>query len=376
MTKIGDTVRFLNATGGGIIRRIEGKIAYVEDSDGFETPCMIKDLVTVMPAGHEPSGPKGAKIMFDQAAFDAGRKTAPKQPQKISETPAQIEPVVETKYGNRLNIYLAFEPGDIKNPAASEFSAVLVNDSNYFLDFIFLSAGPDGEYCIVYKNTAAPNELVDLAVYTHEDLGSLEKVALQYIAYKQNGPFSLKVPGTIRLKIDGTKFYKAHCFRPSKYFDVPVMEIPIVSNDIPAETDPVGKPADIRTTMRPDPEFERQLKQKYNVSHSHKRQPKPETNPHKLLPLIEIDLHADSLLDSKSGMSASDILTYQLDTIRATMKSHSQRIGQKIVFIHGKGEGVLRNEMLKLLKREYPKAEIQDASFREYGFGASLITIR
>ena len=39
MAKIGDTVRFLNTTGGGKITKIEGRIAYVEE-DGFETPVL------------------------------------------------------------------------------------------------------------------------------------------------------------------------------------------------------------------------------------------------------------------------------------------------------------------------------------------------
>ena len=50
--------------------------------------------------------------------------------------------------------------------------------------------------------------------------------------------------------------------------------------------------------------------------------------------------------------------------------------GAKIVFIHGKGEGVLRKAILDELKRKYPRCEAQDASFREYGFGATLITVR
>jgi dsDNA-specific endonuclease/ATPase MutS2 len=57
------------------------------------------------------------------------------------------------------------------------------------------------------------------------------------------------------------------------------------------------------------------------------------------------------------------------------MQSHSKRIGQKIVFIHGKGDGVLRKAVLDLLRKSYPKAELQDASFAEYGFGATLVTI-
>lgn len=51
------------------------------------------------------------------------------------------------------------------------------------------------------------------------------------------------------------------------------------------------------------------------------------------------------------------------------------RHGQKIVFIHGKGEGVLRKAVLDELKRKYKNCEAQDASFREYGFGATLVTV-
>lgn len=65
----------------------------------------------------------------------------------------------------------------------------------------------------------------------------------------------------------------------------------------------------------------------------------------------------------------------QLAAVRKHMRANSGHIGQKLVFIHGKGEGVLRKAVLDLLKKEWPKAELQDASFREYGFGATLVTI-
>lgn len=94
------------------------------------------------------------------------------------------------------------------------------------------------------------------------------------------------------------------------------------------------------------------------------------------MPPIEVDLHIAELTDSVAGLEPKDMLEMQLEEVRRTMKAHSRHIGQKIVFIHGKGEGVLRKEMMKLLKKEYPECDIQDASFREYGFGASLITIK
>lgn len=58
------------------------------------------------------------------------------------------------------------------------------------------------------------------------------------------------------------------------------------------------------------------------------------------------------------------------------MEEYRNKTGQKIVFIHGKGEGVLRKEIEKQLKTKYRQHYFQDASFREYGFGATMVTIR
>ena len=57
------------------------------------------------------------------------------------------------------------------------------------------------------------------------------------------------------------------------------------------------------------------------------------------------------------------------------MTAHRNAIGQKFVFIHGKGEGVLRRALLDELRRKWPGCDVQDASFQEYGFGATQVTI-
>lgn len=51
------------------------------------------------------------------------------------------------------------------------------------------------------------------------------------------------------------------------------------------------------------------------------------------------------------------------------MNAHLNRKGQKIVFIHGKGEGVLRRALINDLTYRYKKCTYQDASFQEYGYG-------
>lgn len=92
--------------------------------------------------------------------------------------------------------------------------------------------------------------------------------------------------------------------------------------------------------------------------------------------IIEIDLHIGELLDDTRGMSNSEILNYQLDKFREVMEQYRNKREQRIVFIHGKGDGVLRKALLDELKRKYPTCKTQDASFQEYGFGATMVTVK
>ena len=74
-------------------------------------------------------------------------------------------------------------------------------------------------------------------------------------------------------------------------------------------------------------------------------------------------------------MTTADIFNYQLDTVRNTIDSHLKNTGTHIVFIHGKGERVLRQAIIRELKYRYKQLTYQDASFREYGYGATEVRI-
>ena len=91
--------------------------------------------------------------------------------------------------------------------------------------------------------------------------------------------------------------------------------------------------------------------------------------------IVEVDLHASALLDTTAGLTSSEILDYQLGKVRETLDQYRHAKGRKIVFIHGKGEGVLRNALLKEIRDKYKNCSCQDASFREYGFGATMVTV-
>lgn len=233
MIKPGDTVRYLNSVGGGVVTRIDGKIAYVDDQ-GFETPVQLKELVVVLPAGHQKD-PGGAKLMFDQKAFDAGKdpsRSESKLTKDITPEPQPLPPAPETDYGDRLTISLAFEPSNLKRLQDSTFNAVLVNDSNYTLQFYLAGRAPESaEWNIIYQGDVQPNELIDLAQFSHSTIGRIERVVFQAIAFKQDKGFEIKDPIAVMRKLDLTKFFKVHCFHPGRFFDEPVLEFPLINYD-------------------------------------------------------------------------------------------------------------------------------------------------
>ncbi|MFK2820828.1 DNA mismatch repair protein MutS [Flavobacteriaceae sp. LMIT009] len=90
-------------------------------------------------------------------------------------------------------------------------------------------------------------------------------------------------------------------------------------------------------------------------------------------PTFEVDLHIGKLLPSTKGMTKHDILTHQLNTAKRQLEFAIRKRIQKMVFIHGVGEGVLKLELEYLLKRYNVK--FYDANYQKYGLGATEVYI-
>lgn len=360
----GDTVRYLNTTGGGRVIRIEGQMAYV-DEDGFETPVLVKECVVVARAGDKPT-----KTTFRTIAEPV--KAQPATPVIAPAPEPKIEPVKEEPGNEKLNVMLAFEPHDIKQLSTTNFFATLVNDSNYYVDFLLMTRrSEESEWTLRSHDVIEPNTLLDLDDVDRQQIASFEHIAFQCTAYKQGHPFVLKRPVAMEMKPDLTKFFKLHCFRENTYFDVPVLAFELVKNDLAANAPVPERRNDLQ-----------ELRRKYQEDRPKtrpltKRQPKTgHPNVREADGILEVDLHINELLDNTRGMSNADILNVQVDEFRRVMDGELKNKGRKIVFIHGKGEGVLRNALMKELKHRYKGTDVQDASFRQYGFGATQVTIR
>jgi len=91
-------------------------------------------------------------------------------------------------------------------------------------------------------------------------------------------------------------------------------------------------------------------------------------------PKMEVDLHINQLVKSTRGMGNFDILEIQLATAKRQLEFAIQKRIQKVVFIHGVGEGVLKTELHYLFKK-YENIKYYDAEYRKYGLGATEVYI-
>lgn len=90
--------------------------------------------------------------------------------------------------------------------------------------------------------------------------------------------------------------------------------------------------------------------------------------------VVEVDLHIEELVEDHRGWNNAEILLYQLEKFEKVLSAAFQTRKRKMVVIHGRGDGVLRFEIRKKLQ-DYPGIEVHDASYKNYGQGATEILL-
>lgn len=401
--KKGDKVRFLSEMGGGIVAGFQGKdIVLVEDEDGFQIPMRINDVVVVQTDDYTTLGGRVSNPLLngrlETCPPSNGRsiRAMMKDGQDEEMTSASVDdfdvsdidkpvtfraPVEERKGGNMLTACIAFVPDNVNEITTTTFDMYFVNDSNYYISYMILVA-EGANWTVLSNGTAEPNTKEYIQEVHRDELDTLSKVCVQMFAYKKDKPFVLKPAIDVQFRIDGVKFYKLHTFTENIYFESPALIYNIVENDKPVRSLVVDakqlkkemyKSSDDNKSNNADRNSDSYVRRYDNG----KKQGNPFITKRKGdEDVVVIDLHADALLDTTAGMSSADILNYQMTKFRETLAQYKNKKQQRIVFIHGKGEGVLRRAIVNDLQYRYKSYTYQDASFQEYGYGATQVTIK
>ena len=104
---------------------------------------------------------------------------------------------------------------------------------------------------------------------------------------------------------------------------------------------------------------------------SMKSKPAAEEKPVFTNKAVEIDLHIEALPEGL-GVAKGQELPYHLEFFRKTLRSQLKHRGNKIIFVHGVGDGVLKAAIRDELDTVYAIS----CSWNPYGDGATAVTIK
>ena len=229
--KIGDQVRFLNEIGGGRVAGFQGKnIVLVEDEDGFQVPMLKTEVVVVGDADYGTSH----LVEVKASSMKAAQKMNDEEEEETdpADKPITFRPKPEERRGgDRLSAYLAFVPMDVKELTQTRFESYLVNDSNYYLRYTYMT-GENNAWTLRAEGELEPNTKEFIEEFGREDLNALEHTIVQMVAYKRDKPFLQKPPVNAQLNVDTMKFYKLHAFRENDFFEQPALIYTLIENDV------------------------------------------------------------------------------------------------------------------------------------------------
>ncbi|MDR0688096.1 MAG: DUF2027 domain-containing protein [Prevotellaceae bacterium] len=373
--KIGDKVRFLNDVGGGTVLRIEGKTVVITDDDGFEIPTPIASVVVVnvraatnfpIDAAEKDKpltkqyAEKSRREVGAPAAAPAARQAGVSRENRVGDsnpakTPAEqaIENSSERDTpGESYELMLAFLP-----PANDKTDLYLLNDSPYRLLYSVGMYERDGSVQPLAQGQMEGDSKLLIKTLNVSQLRDVRTLRAEVMLYK-NISYRPQTLDAVDVELSPIKFFRQGAFVENEFFEKKALIMRLFSSEA-AEKEKMHSVSaeEIKETM-------------LQKNDAPLLPPRPMKQPE----LEEVDLHAEMLVNDVNKLSTGELLELQMSRFKATLENAlvSGRKG-RIVFIHGIGSGKLKQELRQCLVKNYPALSFQDASFRQYGYGATMV---
>lgn len=330
----GDKVSFINEKQDGIIvKNLPGNKVMVAIEDGFEIEVFEKELVKT----------------------GGAQKTAKQPEQKI------IFPVTSEISSNLIDtaakgtISLTVVPESIGAVLTGAIEHHLVNNTPYHLLFTFYSKEksswigkekgsiPSGESQFIFKSKR--EDLIDTSSFLIQGLLYADDELPGTGSFRKETGILLPDLQTLNKDFKGTTAYA----KVTTLF---------------SETAPIEE-VDIKDLM----EHYQKTSSKKQVAAEKKQ---PAVRPGTFINEKEVDLHIEELVNDFAGLSNGEMVKIQLERFSKEMDNAMRNHFSRIVFIHGVGNGRLKQEIRKEL-RAYPGIAFRDADHTKYGYGATEV---
>ncbi len=344
---IGDKVKFLNTSGGGVVARlIDSRMVSILIEDGFEIPTMISELIKIDP--HDAAG------RFFEEHYNIDMPTDLSEPEETPDDRLLPLPHHLTADRKSEDIYLAFVPHDQKWLITGQVDIFLINNSSYDVLYNIFGKTPLGHYNGVDYGSIFPDSKLLLDTINREQLTHWTEGCMQFLFHKQQSREVLP-PFNSEFMVEGKKFFKEGNYREHPIIQARGIVVKVLSlTEHLKSADQTGDSGNVTRTASNDSI----LIMKYQAS------------PREAV----VDLHIHELVDDPTNLEKSEILEFQLNFFLKCLDSAIVNHFMKVVFIHGVGNGILRTNLMELLKKQ-DGIDFFDAPMAKYGVGALEVRI-
>ena len=350
--RVGDRVKFLNDTGGGTVTKVLNRdMVQVLNADGFEVPVLAEELIKT---GEEQQEQEEEMSLHQQEVepqeegYDAFEEQVP----DTATLSSAGDP------GNHL--YFAFLPMDTAHPENGDLESYMINDSDFYIFYLILLKR-DNAWVYFASGNLEDNMKTFIKTIEMERINEIGHFRFQFIFY-QKGFFQPISPLEMDLNVHPKKFFKSSAYVENDFFEESAMVMELKQEEAFSRKLSSLRSEDIARAV----EEKEGTGEAKSAGPGHSKQEDTE----------EVDLHIEELVDKPKELSNQQMLDIQMSRFQTTLEGalKTPKV-KKIVFIHGVGNGRLRYEIRKHLDRYYPRLDYQDASFKEYGYGATLVFV-
>lgn len=355
--KPGDKVRFLNSTGGGtVVKEINAFMVSVAIEDGFEIPTLASELIAI-----EPAGASGDLFLNKNERRDAIPAKVEKEPE-IIET-SRISHIVQRGDASSAptGIYLAWVPQDQNRLLSGTVDVYIVNNTTSEILYSFFLKNSEGNFSGIDFGSVPPESKLVLESIVRDDIGIWSNGIIQALFFaEENEKVLMPVSATFRIK--GSVFYQEGSYHETRFLAKQKAIVYTVCelNRVPSTYEHILNEKENREPL---------------PAAAERFRPETAIDQHRTAPgEAEVDLHISALRQDYNNLSPHEILTVQMGYFERMLGSAIAFRFTRVVFIHGIGNGTLKQAILQRLK-EYEDIEFRSASFAKYGNGAIELVI-
>ncbi|PKP35052.1 MAG: hypothetical protein CVU00_04075 [Bacteroidetes bacterium HGW-Bacteroidetes-17] len=349
--KVGDRVKFLNESGGGIVSKIlNPKMVNVAVEDGFDIPTMITELVVVEQGGH-------AENMFrEDFKVDLSSNNYAEENQESETHLLKLNQVTDEAEG----VYLALVPQDQKWMITGVLDVYIVNHTPFDILYNLMLKDSKGGYIGYDYNSIESESALLINSLEREEMEAWKEGVVQ-ILYHNMKSGSAMMPANAVFRIKSNKLNNENSYHYSALVKQKAL---VFSLNEMLNQEKFGTE-----------QFKGEDKEPKIVKAAEKKEI-PLIDRHQILPRIaEVDLHIAELIDNISGMESRDMFALQKRYFQDCLDSAILHNYKKVTFIHGVGNGILKNAIITILK-DYESVETHTASISKFGLGAIDVIIK